>query len=88
MIRRRLIFFGQVQGVGFRWTARMLAAHHSCTGWVHNERDCSVSMEIQGEQQSIDRIIASLNEDRYIRIDKIESTDLPVEAGETEFRRI
>ena len=46
--RLRMRFVGQVQGVGFRWTARMVANELGLTGWVRNEPDGSVSMELQG----------------------------------------
>lgn len=46
--RLRMRFVGEVQGVGFRWTARMVANELDLTGWVRNEPDGSVSMELQG----------------------------------------
>lgn len=46
--RLRMRFVGEVQGVGFRWTARMVANELGLTGWVRNEPDGSVSMELQG----------------------------------------
>jgi acylphosphatase len=46
--RLRLLFAGEVQGVGFRWTARRIATDLGLTGWVRNEPDGSVSMELQG----------------------------------------
>ena len=46
--RLKLRFTGQVQGVGFRWTARHVANELGLTGWVRNEPDGSVSMELQG----------------------------------------
>ena len=48
MIRKHIIFTGQVQGVGFRWRAREAARLYGCTGWCRNEWDGSVTMEIQG----------------------------------------
>ena len=57
MTRKHIIFCGSVQGVGFRWRARHAAQLFSCTGWVRNEWDGSVSMEIQGEEENIDRVI-------------------------------
>ena len=50
MIRRHLVFRGWVQGVGFRWRARQAAQLHGATGWVKNEYDGSVVMEIQGTE--------------------------------------
>ena len=46
--RLRMRFTGEVQGVGFRWTARRVAQDLDLSGWVRNEPDGSVSMELQG----------------------------------------
>ena len=51
MIRRHIIFTGWVQGVGFRYRARHAADLYGCTGWVRNEWEGSVTMEIQGEEE-------------------------------------
>lgn len=51
--RLSLRFEGEVQGVGFRWTTRNLANKIGCTGWVRNEWDGSVSMELQGNDTQI-----------------------------------
>ena len=50
MIRKRIVFFGRVQGVGFRYHARYAAGLYGCTGWARNEDDGSVTMEIQGAE--------------------------------------
>lgn len=47
-VRYALHFTGTVQGVGFRWTNQGLARERRLTGWVHNESDGSVAMELQG----------------------------------------
>ena len=41
-------FVGEVQGVGFRWTARKVAQELALSGWVRNEPDGSVEIELQG----------------------------------------
>ncbi|EPD78666.1 MULTISPECIES: acylphosphatase [Atopobiaceae] len=51
--RLALRFCGEVQGVGFRWTAQIVADRVGCTGWVRNEFDGSVSMELQGTDEQI-----------------------------------
>ena len=51
--RLSLRFMGQVQGVGFRWTSQRVADRSGCTGWVRNEPDGSVSMELQGTDDQI-----------------------------------
>ncbi|WP_315573286.1 acylphosphatase [Lancefieldella rimae] len=48
-----LRFCGEVQGVGFRWTSQIVADRVGCTGWVKNEFDGSVSMELQGTDEQI-----------------------------------
>ncbi len=51
--RLRLSFCGEVQGVGFRWASRVVAERAGCTGWVRNEADGSVSMELQGTDDQV-----------------------------------
>ena len=46
-------FVGQVQGVGFRWTSQRVAFDLGLTGWVRNEPDGSVSMELQGQDEAV-----------------------------------
>ena len=41
-VRKRIIFHGRVQGVGFRFTAKHLANSLGLTGWVQNEYDGTV----------------------------------------------
>jgi acylphosphatase len=60
MRRLSLQFEGEVQGVGFRWTSRRLAQEIGLTGWVRNEWDGSVSMELQGTSDQIARFFGRL----------------------------
>lgn len=78
MIRRKLQFYGRVQGVGFRHTAINTASRLGLTGWVRNERDGSVSMEVQGLDVAIDRLIETIKNARYISVDRIAATDIPL----------
>ena len=48
-VRRRYTITGQVQGVGFRYRARYAAQTLDLTGWVQNEDDGSVTLEVQGD---------------------------------------
>lgn len=83
--RKHIIFHGFVQGVGFRWRARQAADLYGCTGWVRNEWDGTVEMEIQGKEEQIDRVIQSINAGRYVFIERMDVQTIPVEK-ESSFR--
>ena len=85
-MRKRYTFTGSVQGVGFRWRARQAANLYDCTGWVRNDRDGSVTMEIQGKEPDIDRVLAAIREGRFIRIEGTKEENIPEEPGEYGFR--
>ncbi len=88
MIRRHMIFYGWVQGVGFRYRARHAAELYGCTGWVRNNSDGSVSMEIQGEPDMIDNVILAIEQGRYIRIENMDSRTMDLCPGERGFRTV
>lgn len=85
IVRRYIRFYGQVQAVGFRWRATQAAKAYGVSGWVRNEYDDSVSMEIQGTRRQIDDVIASLQRGSYIRIDRMETKELSVDPDERGF---
>ena len=85
MIRKRIVFTGQVQGVGFRWRARQAASLYDCTGWCRNDWDGSVTMEIQGTEEAIDKVIQSIESGRYVWIQNMDVTPLYPEPDEQEF---
>ena len=86
IIRKRIIFQGYVQGVGFRYRARHAADLYGCTGWVKNEWDGSVTMEIQGEESQIDQVILAIERGRYIRIENMAVKEIPVVKHDYGFR--
>ena len=85
MIRRHITFSGWVQGVGFRYRARHAAELSGCTGWVRNEWDGSVTMEIQGEEENIDQVILAIERGTYIRIENMDSRTIPIVPEEIGF---
>ena len=86
MLRRHMTFHGWVQGVGFRYRARHAAERYGCTGWVRNEWDGSVTMEIQGTEEAIDQVILAIEAGRYVRIENLEVKTVPVDPEERGFR--
>ena len=86
LIRKHIVFYGWVQGVGFRYRASHAASNFGCTGWVKNEANGSVSMEIQGSETQIDQVIMAIERGRFIRIENMEVKSLPVDEEERNFR--
>ena len=86
IIRKHIVFYGQVQGVGFRYRARHAADLYGCTGWVKNEYDGSVTMEIQGSEGQIDQVIFAIERGTYVRIENVDVHSLPIDPDERSFR--
>lgn len=88
MQRHQLIFSGRVQGVGFRFTAGNIASDLGLTGWVKNNLDGTVTMEVQGNSLKIYQLIKELKNDGYIKIEHIESYSKDIVDNESKFRTI
>ncbi|SHI11867.1 acylphosphatase [Butyrivibrio fibrisolvens DSM 3071] len=86
MIRQAMTFYGDVQGVGFRYTAYHIANSLGLTGYVHNEWDGSVTAQVQGEREEIDLFLAQIGRGRYINIERIEQKNIPLDEDERTFR--
>lgn len=78
-VRKRIIFHGRVQGVGFRYTAKYLARSLQLTGWVKNEWDGTVLMEVQGREMMINKMLVNLNHGTYITIEWMDTKEIPLE---------
>ena len=86
MTRKHITFYGWVQGVGFRYRARHAAELYGCTGWVRNEWDGSVTMEIQGTEEAIGKVIQAIEAGKDVRIENMESRMIPVDPEERGFK--
>ncbi len=84
-MRYHITFHGQVQGVGFRYTASHAAERYRLTGWVRNEYDGSVTCEIQGGKDEIDAWYHFIDQARYISIERIEKREIPEDPDERGF---
>ena len=78
-IRYHVIFYGQVQGVGFRYRAYYAAYQLGLTGWVKNLYDGSVEMEVEGEEPLIDELIIFLQNRTYVWIENMDAKSIPLE---------
>jgi acylphosphatase len=55
--RRELVYAGNVQGVGFRFTAQRIAQGYKVAGFVRNLRDGRVQLAVEGQPQEIDAFL-------------------------------
>jgi acylphosphatase len=85
-MRRRFVFSGRVQGVGFRASAREIARAFPITGWVRNDPDQRVTLEAQGPPEQLDRFIEALSRRMGPNIADTQATDLPPVSDEQGFR--
>jgi len=85
IIRKHLKIVGSVQGVGFRYRAEHAAMAVGVTGWVQNDPDGAVSMELQGTKEQIDRVLTIINKGMFIQMEKIDAEMIPLEEQEYGF---
>ena len=71
--------------MGFRYTAKYLARSLGVTGWVKNEWDGTVVMEVQGREMLINELLKGLNRNSFIEIEWIDTKEIPTEERESCF---
>jgi len=73
MQRVEVVYKGYVQGVGFRYTARRVAAEVGIVGFARNQMDGTVLTVAEGDKVSLDAFLGYINEEMsgYIRDTKI-----------------
>lgn len=80
-VRKHFIFYGRVQGVGFRYRAEYAAESCGVSGWVRNLYDGSVEMEAEGTERGIDDMIRAISNGSFIEIEDISVKTIPVEGS-------
>ncbi len=72
-IRLRILVRGRVQGVGFRRFVYKRALNFSVSGWVRNNADGSVEIEVAGDSQSVSGFCGEVSKGSFIaRVDEME----------------
>lgn len=89
MERRRIVFRGTVQGVGFRAACAAAARSLPIAGWARNEPDGTVLVEAQGNAEAIDALMNAIRRRMGRYIVHEESIEIPVlpDEGSFEIRR-
>ncbi len=84
-MRKSVVVTGWVQGVGFRWRAKTAAQALGVTGWVRNDFNGAVSMELQGAEEQIDAVLAAVERGAYVNIESLRAKSVPTVENETGF---
>jgi acylphosphatase len=76
--RYHILFTGQIQGVGFRFTAARLAGRYGIHGWVRNLADGRVELEVQADKPDLDDFFADLQKQFSVYLREIDKQELPL----------
>jgi acylphosphatase len=60
MPRLHLLVSGRVQGVGYRWFARLTARRLQLSGWVRNLPDGTVEIAVDGSEDGLAQFRAEM----------------------------
>ena len=84
-VRWHILFEGDVQFVGFRYTARLLAKKLGLSGWVKNLPDGRVESEVQGGVSDLRRFVLQMKCQPHIRITHCAITVIEPDPNERRF---
>jgi acylphosphatase len=88
-LRSEVLFAGEVQGVGFRFTTQALARGFDVVGYVQNLPDGSVRVVVEGAKSEIDQFVGEISRRMENYIQEQNRTDGPArgEFSRFEIRR-
>lgn len=81
-VREKIIFYGRVQAVGFRYRSQQFATALGLTGSVKNLSNGSVEMEVEGDEETIAEFVDKLCHSPYIKVNSLDSTSLTLKNDE------
>lgn len=84
-IRKEFHFEGNVQNIGFRFEVQSHAKPLCITGYAKNNDDGSVTAQLQGNLENIDKVILSLQNIDRIQIDSMTEKEIPLDYYEDDF---
>jgi len=85
VVRKRVVFIGRVQGVGFRHATKMQSRAYEVYGYVRNNKDGSVELVLEGDREEVKAFILSVQQ-RMNGVIEQTNTTCGIPSGEfTEF---
>ena len=76
-LQREVYYAGRVQGVGFRYTARMLADRFDVTGFVRNLPDGRVQLAVEGATAEVDKFLDAVKAEMGYYIEDVQELERP-----------
>ena len=77
--RRKILYSGRVQGVGFRWTASLIARRRGVDGFVRNLADGTVELVVQGERPVVTAFLSEVAAAMHAYIEKSDTDEISVQ---------
>lgn len=84
-IRKEFHFEGNVQNIGFRFEVQSHAKPLGITGYAKNNDDGTVTAQLQGNLEDINRVISDLQNIDRIQIDSMTEKEIPLDYYENNF---
>ena len=84
-IRKEFHFEGNVQNIGFRFEVQSHAKPLGITGYARNNEDGSVTAQLQGSLEDINKVISDLHNIDRIQIDSMTEEEIPLDYYENDF---
>ena len=84
-IRKEFHFEGNVQNIGFRFEVQSHAQPLGITGYAKNNDDGTVTAQLQGNLEDINRVISDLHNIDRIQIDSMTEKEIPLDYYENDF---
>ncbi|WP_295750075.1 acylphosphatase [uncultured Holdemanella sp.] len=84
-IRKEFHFEGNVQNIGFRFEVQSHAKPLGITGYAKNNDDGTVTAQLQGNLEDINRVISDLHNINRIQIDSMTEKEIPLDYYENDF---
>lgn len=78
-VRKKILFYGKVQNVGFRFQVSLLSEKMGLRGRIKNTDSGAVELVIQGSEEEIFYLVNFMQTRKRLEITKMEETYLPLD---------
>jgi len=80
VVCNKIVVQGRVQNVGFRYYTFQTARSLNLSGFVKNEMDGTVYIEVEGDENSVNRFIQAIRKGpSWARVDHVDINTCPIQ---------